>query len=164
MGFSSPFLQLPSKFDDFLYAIVCEDVEGTRVSVLSTLARRDVDPWDEAAHLAAMSTENAERTLALSLISGGITTPLEAKVIATRLVRLLPREDEDERIAAVTATTAGMQRKTSWFVWLCLAIGIWLLATLYNAAPSDTGISTTKPFEAPRVEGDANTMIQPSRS
>lgn len=164
MGYSSPFLQLPSKFDDFLYAIVSEDVGGMHLSVLSTLARRDVDPWDEAAHLAAMSTESAERTLTLSLISGGITSPSEAKVIATRLVKLLPRDDQDGLIGEVTAARAGTQQKTSWFVWLCLAIGISLLATLYNATPSDTGISTTKPFEAPRVEGDTNKVIQPSRS
>jgi hypothetical protein len=40
---------LGSEFDDFLYASIGEDSNGVLLSVLSALARLDVDPWEEAA-------------------------------------------------------------------------------------------------------------------
>jgi hypothetical protein len=56
--------QFRSEFDDFLYAPVDEGNGGTFLSVLSALARLDVDPWQEAASLAQMSRENATQRLA----------------------------------------------------------------------------------------------------
>jgi len=41
-----------SEFNDFLFAPIGEDKNGMLVSVLSGLARSDVDPWQEAAKLA----------------------------------------------------------------------------------------------------------------
>jgi hypothetical protein len=41
-----------SEFDEFLGASICEDRNGTGLSVLSALARLDVDPWIEATSLA----------------------------------------------------------------------------------------------------------------
>ena len=64
-----------------------------RLSVLSALARMNVDPWDEATRLAAMPKAVAERTLVsiLDLVSGRKWNPSEAEVVAARLVRLLPQ-------------------------------------------------------------------------
>jgi hypothetical protein len=42
------------EFDEFLGASISEDRNGTGLSVLSALARLDVDPWEEAASLAQM--------------------------------------------------------------------------------------------------------------
>ena len=42
------------EFDEFLWASVGEDRNGTGLSVLSALARLDVDPWQEANSLARM--------------------------------------------------------------------------------------------------------------
>ncbi|MFB9262498.1 hypothetical protein ACFFWD_04830 [Bradyrhizobium erythrophlei] len=42
---------LESQYDAFLFASLCEDDELT-LSVLSVLARQDVDPWQEADRLA----------------------------------------------------------------------------------------------------------------
>ena len=44
--------RLGSEFDDFLYAPIGEDRNGMLLSVLSALARLDIDPWQEAAKLA----------------------------------------------------------------------------------------------------------------
>jgi hypothetical protein len=41
-----------SDFDAFLFAPVGEERNGMLLSVLSALARLDVDPWQEAARLA----------------------------------------------------------------------------------------------------------------
>ena len=66
------FSSLTSRYNDFLYAPVCEQANGTQLSVLSALARMDVDPWQEATRLSAMPKAIAERTLVtiLDLVSG----------------------------------------------------------------------------------------------
>jgi hypothetical protein len=43
-----------TKFDEFLYAPIGEENNGMLLSVLSALARLDVDPWDEASRLARL--------------------------------------------------------------------------------------------------------------
>ena len=48
-------MSLPgAEFNDFLFAPIGEDGNGMLVSVLSGLARLDVDPWQEAAKLAQL--------------------------------------------------------------------------------------------------------------
>jgi hypothetical protein len=82
-----------SEFDDFLFAPIGEDRNGMLVSVLSGLARADVDPWQEAAKLAQLPGETAIKELA-ALIgalpdrAGSLPDP---RMIATRLIVLLPR-------------------------------------------------------------------------
>ena len=55
--------RLESQYDAFLFASVCETDEMT-LSVLSVLARHDVDPWQEAARLAQLSRDQAVNSLA----------------------------------------------------------------------------------------------------
>ncbi|MDF2117845.1 hypothetical protein PY365_19885 [Roseiarcaceae bacterium H3SJ34-1] len=59
MTSSATILSGRSKFDDFLFAPVGEDRNGMIVSLLSALARLDIDPWEEAAELARLPTEAA---------------------------------------------------------------------------------------------------------
>jgi hypothetical protein len=47
------------EFDQFLGASIGEDRNGTGLSVLSALARLDVDPWKEATSLARLPREAA---------------------------------------------------------------------------------------------------------
>jgi hypothetical protein len=49
-----------SRYNHFLFAPICEEANGMRLSVLSALARMDVDPWEEATRLAAMPKAIAE--------------------------------------------------------------------------------------------------------
>ena len=53
-----------AEFNEFLFAPIGEDRNGMLVSVLSALARLDVDPWLEAAKLAQLPGETATRRLA----------------------------------------------------------------------------------------------------
>jgi hypothetical protein len=53
-----------SEFNQFLFAPIGEDKNGMLVSVLSGLARSDVDPWQEAAKLAQLPGEAATKELA----------------------------------------------------------------------------------------------------
>lgn len=93
--------QFRSKFDDFLYAPVDEGNGGTFLSVLSALARLDVDPWQEAASLAQMSRENATQRLAslIAALPGGLLAHLEFRTIATRLIARLPHAPSFTAIA-----------------------------------------------------------------
>ena len=96
MDHRARFSTLSARYDDFLFAPVCEDANGMRLSVLSALARMNVDPWEEATRLAAMPKAIAEKTLLsiLDLVSGRSWKSPEAAAIAARLVRLLPQPGE----------------------------------------------------------------------
>ena len=84
--------QFRSEFDHFLYAPVDEGDGGTFLTVLSVLARLDVDPWQEAASLAQMSRENATHRLAslIAALPAGLLAHLEPRTIAARLIARLP--------------------------------------------------------------------------
>ena len=58
------------------------------------LARQNLDPWEEAAHLAQLSRESAvfRLTSMISSTTGG-PSAVSAGETAARLVRLLPRPD-----------------------------------------------------------------------
>ena len=84
---------LGREFDDFLFAPIGEDRNGTTLSVLSALARFDLDPWQETTSLAGMPKERATERLAvlIAATSADLTTGLSAAAIATRLIALLPQ-------------------------------------------------------------------------
>ena len=84
---------LKSDFDDFLFASIGEDSTGAPVSLLTALARLDVDAWEEAASLARMSRESATQRLA-KLLESLPNSPASAEpaTIAARLVTLLHRK------------------------------------------------------------------------
>jgi hypothetical protein len=60
---------LGREFDDFLFAPIGEEPNGMSLSVVSALARSNVDPWQEAAKLARLPAKTATQRLA-SLIGG----------------------------------------------------------------------------------------------
>src|SRR5580704_16615987 len=81
------------EFDEFLGAPISEDRNGTTLSVLSALARLDVDPWDVATSLARMPREAAAERLT-SLIDALPREPASAipsQTSAADLVALLPK-------------------------------------------------------------------------
>ena len=82
---------LESQYDAFLFASVCETDEMT-LSVLSLLARQDVDPWQEAARLAQLSKAQAINSLAAKIWKSNSDrwSPSEASVLAVGLIDLLP--------------------------------------------------------------------------
>jgi hypothetical protein len=133
------------EFDEFLGASIGEDRNGTGLSVLSALARLDVDPWQEAASLARMSREAAAGRLT-ALIDALPYEPASAvpsKTIAADLVALLPKTKKlnvsspDNVLAAVGARQARMR-----FALCALAvlIGAVVLALSANHSPG-SGVS-----------------------
>jgi hypothetical protein len=82
-----------AEFDKFLGAPVGEGRNGTPLTVLSALARLDVDPWHEATSLARMSTDAAAARLAALIVAlpDGPTKGGPAATVAANLVTLLPK-------------------------------------------------------------------------
>ena len=81
-----------SEFNDFLFASVGEEKNGTELTVLSALARLDLDPWGEAARLSGLTKEAATDALAATIHSlpDGNWKISEARSIAVRLIDRLP--------------------------------------------------------------------------
>jgi len=89
--------RLRAEFEKFLYAPIGQSNEGMPLSVLSALARRDVDPWEEAAKLTQLPEEKAVSQL-VSLLGASPHAPLagpDSATIAMRLIALLPRHREN---------------------------------------------------------------------
>jgi hypothetical protein len=82
-----------SEFDEFLYAAIAEEHNGTLLSVLSALARSNLDPWEEAARLAALPRAAARQFLAsmIAAIPEGPVPRGDPGLLVERLIALLPR-------------------------------------------------------------------------
>lgn len=82
---------LDSQYDAFLFASICE-TDQNNLSVLSLLARQDVDPWQEAARLTQLSKAQAIQSFAATISQSKSErwSPSEAIVLAGRLIDLLP--------------------------------------------------------------------------
>ena len=83
-----------SQFDRFLFAPLHENGE-TPLSVLSALARQDVDAWQEAARLAQLPKDDAVNSLASTIWKSNTErwSASEASIIAARLIELLPSKN-----------------------------------------------------------------------
>ena len=122
-----------------------------RLSVLSALARMDVDPWEEPIRLAAMPKAIAERTLVSTLdqVLGKGWNRSEAEVIAARLVQLLPQPSQGVTIVPTETARVGTQQ-AYWLVWLGFALAIPLLSPRHQV--TDAGGSTAKSSATSHVE------------
>ena len=132
---------------------MCEEANGMQLSVLSALARIDVDPWEEATRLAAMPKAIAERTLVSTLdqVLGKSCHRSKTEVIAARLVQLLPQPGQGVTIVPTGAARVGTQQ-AYWLVWLGFALAISLLSARHQATTADTGGSTSKSSATSQLE------------
>ena len=140
---------LTSRYNHFLFAPICEEANGMRLSVLSALARMDVDPWEEATRLAAMPKAIAERTLVSTLDQVLGKSCRRSEVIAARLVQLLPQPGEGATVAQTETARVGAQR-TYWLVWLGFALAISLLSPRHQV--TDAGGATSKSGATSQLE------------
>jgi hypothetical protein len=81
------------EFNSFLFASIDEDAAEAPLSVVSALARLDLDPWQEAAELSQLPRETAIQRLGalLTALPGGPPEHSDSRTIALRLIALLPR-------------------------------------------------------------------------
>jgi hypothetical protein len=159
---AAPISSQGSEFQQFLYAPICEDHEGMTLSVLSALARQDIDPWAEAARLSQLPEETAveQITALLDALPSRIAASLDRMKVASRLSALLPRSDASKlsgmrpaELAAGRQSPAALAFNWRFFyLYLCLMLLMnWLTAGFHTppsaVAGSDTrtGITTTAP-------------------
>ena len=92
MTTSASVTYITRQFDDFLFARIDEGSDATPLSVLSMLARLDIDPWEEAAKLARLPRAAAARRLVdfIAATPGAPSAYLNAKTVSDRLLNLLP--------------------------------------------------------------------------
>jgi hypothetical protein len=100
---------LAPEFDTFLFAPIGEERNGMLLSVISALARLDVDPWQEAAKLAQLPEKTATERLASMITSlpEGASTHQDPLTIAARLIALLPRSAPSDVRSRTTVRTLG---------------------------------------------------------
>ncbi len=116
---------LRPEFDSFLFASLGEDGNGMQVSVLSGLARSDLDPWQEAAKLAELPGKTAvERLSALiETLPGKAWVQADARAVATRLIALLPRTLAGSPGSGRTPDSVGaIMQSQSWWVYVLLLV------------------------------------------
>ena len=90
---SGGFASLGADFEPFLFAIVCDQANGTPLTMASLIARAGLDPWQEAARIS-----NLRRDQALSVVTGLIPLGVQSDIapgtlkdVGARLLGLLPR-------------------------------------------------------------------------
>jgi hypothetical protein len=145
---------LPSTYDDFLYAPVGESPNGALLTVLSVLARQNVDPWEEAADLSRMPHDTAARRLiSMIMASPGQSSTADQAAVADRLIALLPR-----RIASVGDAPNLLQREpavhrsapTVNLMLIAIYIGVmilsqWIAASIFEKAPAHVDPAPSPP-------------------
>ena len=112
MAMRSAFNMHHSDLQNFLFAPVWDEKNGTTLSILSALARLDMDPWREAARLADMPRSVAATTLAsiLAKLPGDNLKLSDSATLSQRLVEFLP----EGRSNAGTETTGGREQRRQW--------------------------------------------------
>ena len=138
-----------------------------RLSVLSALARMNVDPWEEATRLAAMPKAIAERALVSTLgLTKNKTCKLsEAEAIAARLVRLLPQPSDGS--TTVTNNIEAVRAQRTRYFLLCVAIVISILshhqATKPNDVDSDPKLGTVSQLKSSSANSALPSVDNPTR-
>jgi predicted aconitase len=117
---------LGSEFDAFLYAPIAKSGDDMAPSVLSVLARQNIDAWEEAATLASLSRESAIARLA-SIISTMTPRPPEPAAIAARLIGLLPQSGIFN-LSSYSLSPSGTPRNFTPIV-LYIVIAVLIIAT-----------------------------------
>lgn len=136
--------RINSEFDRFLFAPIGDQENGTPLSVLSILARNDIDPWQEAARLAQMPKELAAQSVAsvIERLPNGRWGPPNSKAIAVRLVELLP-----SHVSLISANQSSAQTiRSRALIWLTLG-AVWgaLIVAGSHAPPSSQNHAATPP-------------------
>jgi hypothetical protein len=153
MPLRAEYSPISAEFDAFLYAAIGEEENGASLSVISALARLDLDPWREGARLAGLPKAAALQALTpmIAALRGGRWERSEIPAIASRLVQLLPVGNGGSARVHAPAAVAEKRKFAlpDWLVWAaCLVLcALALFAVLvprsdYVDAPPPLAVST----------------------
>jgi hypothetical protein len=117
--------KMNAKFNAFLFARLLEQENGTPVTVLSALMRANHDPWNEAARLARLPSDKAQRALMVLLneILGRRYSVMEMEDLAIHLVRLLPATVPAGSSAPDSISIAACQL-AYWVFWFVFIVSL----------------------------------------
>jgi hypothetical protein len=148
---------LGAEFNSFLFAPVGTDRAGTPLSVVSALARLDIDAWAEAAALARLPRDAAVNKLAYLLrrypeipeITQG------SAAVAARLIALLPHRATSPRLPYTPPRNWGAAGRAAGFgMLIALAVLVGLkFATSTSSKPPATAphrLATNGPAAPPQ--------------
>jgi hypothetical protein len=155
-----------AQFDRFLQEPIGEDSNGMRLTVLSVLARMDLDPWEEAATLTRLPGVAATRKLALLLaaLPERLLAGVDSGTVAVRLISLLPGRLQPQtpaRPSAAAVAAAGRPPVVGSLIlyamlMLLMFTGEWLITHAHappaqaSAAPAP-GTNAAAPSSATRA-------------
>jgi hypothetical protein len=132
MTLPARFSLLHSDLNDFLFAAVGVQPNGMPLNVVSALTRLGLDPWDEAARLAALPRALAAETLAPIIARLPIDRPQlsDNLTISRRLVELLPGR---QRPASPSRERVSAKDKKYFRVMIllgCVALALAILSSI----------------------------------
>ena len=120
------------------------------LSVLSALARLDIDPWQEAAELARLPPETATQRFAslIAALPDAWLAHLEFGTIAARLVALLPRQPVSGSSSAEALPNVAVEpadvTKLHAGVYMYIVLILFMLGAQWIAANHETPGRTDK--------------------
>jgi hypothetical protein len=149
-------------YDDFLYAPIGQDRNGMPLTVLSALARQNVDPWEEAAALSRLPGDNAMQQLSsmIAALPAETSAPADPTEVAGRLVALLPHpvaaaSGSDHAPRGIPSVISSSTVQKLLFISMYIALlffGQWIIAsvlgTTHVADASSTPHSSSRLAQA----------------
>jgi hypothetical protein len=113
------------------YASIAQDKNGVPLNMLSLIARRDTDPWAEAAKLWRLPKANAllELRAIFDVGAPNLLTAPEQSLLAERLMALLPSAT-DSPIAFHALLTSTLSNKRH----AVIAYGVAILLLIFGVA------------------------------
>jgi hypothetical protein len=129
-----------AEFNEFLYSPIDSEKNGMPLSVLSALARLDLDPWEEAAQLSELPKDTAARRLAslIARVPAGPRTLADCQTIAVRLIEFLPRRSSPHASSISTGAARGSRKikLPAIPVMVAIALGVAVLLITMSREPS----------------------------
>ena len=141
------------EFDAFLYASIGAAKDDMPLSVLSALARLNVDPWEEAAELSELGKIPAAQRLAalIAQLPGGRWTQADSKTIADRLIQLLPRRDAARvALAGKSVSLRDITGSIGAKLLICAALAATVLIIAASREPSTPDYDGSSPSQTSR--------------
>ena len=139
---------LKNDFDEFLHAPIGADASGMPMTMLSALARLDVDPWAEAASLARLPLESATQRLVslLTTVPNWRVPQGDDAKIAALLIGLLHRSPSKpvHATAAPREPVAPRSKGAKLAVYYLIALIFMLVAYWATAVRHPPGAMDTR--------------------
>jgi len=153
MARSASVSHLSSEFDEFLFAQIGEDTSGMRLSVLSALARLNLDPWQEAAELARLPQGTATQRLSslIATLPNGPSSHLDLGTTAARLISFLPAHPSSRVLLRGTGVPTNSRAVLFMIIVMVFMLAVeWIAANGRPRAQTDTALAPISSMDSPK--------------